>query len=163
MPSAGATSLVPEKARWRSIPVITLSRHSGSGTLDDPEMRKHSFFALKGNGGVGVDFVLLRFRLRLVLFIDVLDRTFAGELARQDHHADEAAVFVGSGLREYGVRSRFVPRTARSERRRATVGVDANAAVDEATDARPLVSVQISAAPGRKSHTVAAHQKFAFR
>ena len=37
----------------------------------------------EGNRGVGVDLVLLRFRFRFVLLIDVLDGAFAGELARQ--------------------------------------------------------------------------------
>jgi len=43
------------------------------------------------------------------------------------------------------------------------MGVDADAALDHAADARPLVAVLIGAAAGRKGHAVAAHQQLAFR
>ena len=60
-------------------------RHRATPSLPRPERDRR----------VGVDLVLLGLRLRLVLLVDVLDRAFADELARQDHHADEAAGLVG--------------------------------------------------------------------
>ena len=46
--------------------------------------------------------VLLRLRFRLVVLVDVLDRAFADQRARQDHDADETGRPV-SGLREHRI------------------------------------------------------------
>src|SRR5215470_12998781 len=126
MRSAGAASLVPEKACWRSTDAIAATR---------------LFARSERYRSVGVDLVLLRFRFRLVLLVDVLDRAFPLKFARQYHHANKAARFVGRGLREYGVRSGFIPRTAGTKRGRAPVRVDANAALDQAADARTLMAM----------------------
>src|SRR5471032_1960941 len=95
MASTPVTSLVPEKACWRSMEVM-------------------SFTSVEANGGVGVDLVALRLRLGLVFFVDVLDRTFANERAWQDHHADKAAGLVARGLREHRVGPGFIPGAPRS-------------------------------------------------
>src|SRR5215470_14008624 len=112
MRSAGAASLVPEKACWRSTDVIAATR---------------LFARSERYRSVGVDLVLLRFRLRLVLLVDVLDRAFPLKFARQYHHANKAAWFVGRRLREHSVRSRFIPRSARTKRGRAPVRVNSDA------------------------------------
>src|SRR6185369_14853111 len=148
MRSAGAASLVPEKACWRSTDVI-----AATGL----------FARSEGNRSVGVNLVLLRLRFRLVLLVDVLNRAFPLKFAWQYHHANKAARFVGRRLREHGVRSGFIPRTARTKRGRAPVRVDPNAALDQAADAGALMAMQVSAAAGRKGDAVAAHQQIAFR
>src|SRR5215475_6104710 len=101
MRSAGAASLVPEKACWRSTDVIAATR---------------LFARSEDYRSVGVNLVLLRFRLRLVLLVHILNRAFSLKFAWQYHHANEAARFIRRRLREYGIGSRFIPRTARTER-----------------------------------------------
>jgi hypothetical protein len=56
-----------------------------------------------------------------------LQRAFAEERARQDHHADEAARPV-RGLREHGLGPALVPGAARAVGGRMAGGVDADAA-----------------------------------
>src|SRR6185437_16666059 len=112
---------------------------------------------------VGEDLVLLRLRLRLVVVVDVLNRTLAHERARQDHDADETRRFVGRSLREHRIGAALVPGAARAVAGRSAVRVDADAAVDQAADARALVPMQIGAAAGREGDAVAAHQELAPR
>src|SRR4029078_5708957 len=128
-------------------------RHRATPSLSWPERDR----------SVGIYFVLLGLRLRLVLFVDILDRAFAHELARQDHHAYEATGFVRRGLCKHRVRPGFIPGAARAERGRTLVRVDADAALDQAADSRPLMAMLVSTAAGRESDAVAAHQQLAFR
>src|SRR6266446_9517741 len=109
--------------------------------------------------GVGGNLVLLRARLGRVGGVDELQRAFAEERARQDHHADEAARPIGS-LREHGLGPALVPRAARAVRGRAAGRVDADAALDQAANARPLMAVGEGAAAGRRD-AVAAQEKLA--
>src|SRR5262249_61091905 len=109
MRSAGAASLVPEKACWRSTDVIAATR---------------LFARSEEYRSVGVNLVLLRFRLRFVLLIDVLNRAFPLKFAWQYHHANKAARFSGRRLREHGVRSGFIRGTAGAKRCLRTVVVD---------------------------------------
>src|SRR6516165_3878290 len=143
MRSAGAASLVPEKACWRSTDVIAATRLLARS---------------EGYRRVGVDLVLLRFRLRLVLLVDVLNRAFPLKFAGQYHHANKAARFVGRRLREHGIRSGFIPRTAGTKRGRAPVRVDSNATLDQAADAGAKMAMQVGATARRKSNAVSAHQ-----
>src|SRR5712691_9814 len=112
---------------------------------------------------VAQDPVLLRPGLRLVVLVEVLDRAFSLERARQDHHPDEAARAVHGGLGKNRVRPALVPSPARTVGGRAAMGVDADAAFDEAADAGSLVPVEIGASAGRERDTVAAHQEIAWR
>ena len=96
---------------------------------------------------VGVDLVGLRLRLRFVFLAQILDRASRQIGHRQDHGADEARRPVG-GLREHRLRTVFVPRAARTVRRRAAVGVDADATVEQAANPRPLMAVQVGEPPG---------------
>ena len=75
--------------------------------------------------------------------------------ARQDHDADEARRPVRS-LGEHAVRPGLVPGAAGSIRRRAAVGVDADGAFEQTTDAGALMPVQIGAAARRERDAVAA-------
>src|SRR4029077_4182844 len=93
------------------------------------------------------DFVALRLRLGLVLFVQILDRAARQIGHRQDHDTNETRRRIGR-LREYRIGSPFKPGAARSIRRRSALGVDADAAVEEATDAGPLMAVHIGAAAG---------------
>src|SRR5205814_10656200 len=111
---------------------------------------------LKSDRRVDEDLVLLRARLALVLVFDELKRAFAQERTRQNHCADEAAWPVGGSLRKHRIGSALVPGRARAVARRMALRIDADAAFDQATDARALVPMQIGAAAGRKRHTVAA-------
>ena len=43
------------------------------------------------------------------------------------------------------------------------MGIDPDPAVNQAADARPLVTMQIGASTWRKGHAVATHQQFSFR
>src|SRR5215831_7568449 len=113
-----------------------------------------------GDRHVGEDLVLLHARLGRVGGVDELQRAFAQERARQDHHADEAARPIG-GLREYGLGPALVPRAAWAVGGRAAVSVDADAALDQAADARPLMAVGMGAAAGWKRDAVAAQEELA--
>src|SRR6266566_10168518 len=108
-----------------------------------------------GDRSVGEDLVLLRARLLRIGRIDELQRAFAKERARQDHHADEAAGPIG-GLREHRLGPALVPGAARTVGGRAAGRVDADAALDQAADARPLMAVGKGAAAGRERDAVAA-------
>src|SRR5439155_719408 len=79
--------------------------------------------------------------------------------ARQEHPADEAAGAIG-GLREHGLGAALVPRAAGAVRDRTARRVDADAAFEQATDARPLMGVPVGAAAGRKGDAVAAQEQF---
>ena len=98
---------------------------------------KRSIGRIVLNGRVNEDAVLLRLGLRLVILVDVLDRALPQERAWQDHHADEAARPVGRRLGEHWGRAGLIPGGARPVRGRATVGVDADAALDQAADRGP--------------------------
>src|SRR4029078_11428406 len=100
---------------------------------------------------VGEDLVLLHARLVLVGLVYVLDRAFRDQRARHDHDANEAAGRIGGDVREHRVGPGLVPGAARSVRRRAAVGVDADAALEETADAGPLIAVQIGALPRREA------------
>jgi hypothetical protein len=89
-----------------------------------------------------------------------LQRAFAEQRARQDHHADEAARAIG-GLREHGLGPALVPGAAGAVRGRAARRVDADAAFEQAADARPLMGVPIGATASRERDAVAAQQQFA--
>ena len=105
----------------------------------------------------------LRLGPRLVVGTEIFDRAFAQKRARQDHHADEAGGAVARALREHRLRSAFVPGAARAVAGRGSMGVDPNAALEQAADAGPLMPVQEGAAAGRKRHAVAAQQQIACR
>src|SRR6202023_3020290 len=107
---------------------------------------------------IGENFILLRLRLGLVFLVEIFDRAFAQIGERQHHDADEARRPVG-GLRKYAVRAGFVPSTAGTIGMRMAAGVDANAAFEQTTDARPLMPVQISAAARRERDAVAAQEQ----
>src|SRR6185437_3975860 len=128
-----------------------------------PAGGRYSLPRLELDRRVGEDLVLLGLRFVLVLGLDVLDRAFAGERARQDHDANEAARPVLGGLREHRIRAGLVPSAAGSIRRRAAARIDADAAFDHAADAGSLMHVRESAATGREGDAVAAHQQFALR
>src|ERR1700722_5516876 len=87
---------------------------------------------------IGENFILLRFRLGFVFFVEILDRAFAQVGERQDHHADEARRPVG-GLREHAVRTGLVPSAAGAIRMRMAAGVDADASFEQTPDAWPLM------------------------
>src|SRR5436305_1946678 len=55
------------------------------------------------NRHVDKDLILLQARFVLVLGVDVLDRAFAAQFPRQDHHPDETAWPIRCGLREHSV------------------------------------------------------------
>src|SRR5262249_17026712 len=112
---------------------------------------------------IGENLVLLHPRFVLVLLVDVLDRAFADQAARQNHDPDEPARPVGGGLREDRLGPALVPGAARPVGGRAAVGIDADAALDQAADARPLVAVPVGAAAWRKADAVAAQQELALR
>src|SRR4029453_15372551 len=80
--------------------------------------------------------------------------------ARRNNHADEAARAIG-GLREPGLGPPLVPGAAGAVRGRAARRVDADAAFEQAADARPLVGVPGGAGAGRKRDVVAAQEQFA--
>src|SRR5262249_2610470 len=113
-----------------------------------------------GDGDVGENLVLLHARLGGVGSVDELQRAFSDERAREDHHADEAARPLG-GLREYGLGPALVPRAARAVGGRAAACVDADAALDQAADARPLMAVGMGAAAGWERDAVAAQEQLA--
>src|SRR5262245_52091504 len=115
------------------------------------------------DGRVDKEVVLLQLRLRPVLFVEIFDGTFAHQGARQDHHPDETAGPVEGRLREDGVGSALEPGSARAVRRRAAMGVDADAALEEAADAGALMPVPVGAAAGREPDAVAAQQEIAGR
>ena len=112
---------------------------------------------------VGEALVGLRLGPRLVVGIEIFDRAFAQKRARQDHHADEAGGAVARALREHRLRPAFVPGAARAVAGRGAVGIDPDAALDEAADAGALMPMQEGAAAGRKRHAVAAQQQIAGR
>src|SRR5262249_43062672 len=109
---------------------------------------------------VGENRVLLHARLGRVGGVDELPRAFSPERARQEHHADEAARPIG-GLREHGLGPALVPGAAWAVGGRVAGGVDADAALDEAADARPLMAVGMGAAAGREGDAIAAQEKLA--
>src|SRR5262249_35512931 len=75
-----------------------------------------------GDGDVGENLVLLHARLGRVGGVDELQRAFADERARQDHHADEAARPTG-GPREHGLGPALGTRAPRAARGPAARGV----------------------------------------
>ena len=105
------------------------------------------FTRREGDRRIRVDLVLCDFGFALssslTYWIELLPA-----VARQDHDADEAAPFVGSRLREHRVGPGLVPGAARTIRRRAAVRVDADAALDQAADARALMAVRKAQPPG---------------
>src|SRR5262249_7658784 len=62
---------------------------------------------------IGQNLVLLDPRLGPVLFVDILERGFSQQLARQDHHANEPRGPVGCRLRENRIGTAFIPRSTR--------------------------------------------------
>jgi len=115
------------------------------------------------NRCIGQDFVLLDARLALVLFVDILERGFSQQLPRQDHHPDESARTIGGRLRKHGIRAALVPGSAGTIGRRAASGVDANAALDQATNPGAPMPMQKGTAAGRKTYAVTAQEKLAVR
>src|SRR5262249_56077143 len=63
--------------------------------------------------------------------------------------------------REHGLGPALVPRAARAVRGGGAGWGDADAALDQAADARPLMAVRMGAAAGRKRDAVAAQEKLA--
>src|ERR1700704_4410333 len=127
-----------------------------------PAMPKSVTRLLPGDRLIDEDLILLRFRPRLVVLVDVGDRALAEQRAGQDQHPDKARRTIGA-LRENRLGAGFEPGAARSVGRRASVGVDADAAFDQAADAGALMGVQIGAAARRKADAVAPHQEIARR
>src|SRR5215471_5057070 len=115
----------------------------------------------KRNRRVDENLVLLQTRLLLVGFIDILNRAFAEKIARQNEDANEAGRAVGRCLREDRIRAGLIPGFALGVGRRVTERVNANGALDEAADARPLMAMQISTAARWKGHAVAAPEDVA--
>src|SRR5712671_2416701 len=117
----------------------------------------------KRNRRIHKNLVLLRAWPGLVVLVDQLQRTLAPQVPRQDHHADETAWTIGGSLGEDRVRAALVPGAAGAVAGRMPFGVDADAALDQAADARPLMAMQERAATGRECHAVAAQQQLALR
>src|SRR5712671_641471 len=117
----------------------------------------------KRNRRIHKNLVLLRAWPGVVVLVDQLQRTLAPQVPRQDHHADETAWTIGGSLGEDRVRAALVPGAAGAVAGRMPFGVDADAALDQAADARPLMAMQERAATGRECHAVAAQQQLALR
>src|SRR6185369_13778459 len=67
------------------------------------------------------------------------------------------------GLREHRVRAVLEPRVADIVAVRLPIAVDAQRALDQAADARPLMAMRIGGTAGRKRHAVAAPEQIALR
>src|SRR5204863_35233 len=115
------------------------------------------------NRCVDENLVLLRARLVPVRLAEILDRALAEKRARQRHHAYEAARTIRRGLREHRIRPALEPGAARSVARRVALGIDADAALDEAADSWTLMTMQIGTAARRKGNAVAAQQEITLR
>src|SRR5579885_1118605 len=103
----------------------------------------------RGDRHVSINFILLRFRLGLILLVEVFDRAFSQIAERQQHDADKARGAI-RGLGEDRLRPALIPGGAWPIRVRPSARVDANAAFDQTADAGPLMPMQVSTASRRK-------------
>src|ERR1043166_8488820 len=107
--------------------------------------------------------ILLGARLSLILLVDQAEGAFSHERARDNHHANEAARTVGSGLCEDRLRPALEPSAAGAVGRGMAVCVDADAPFDQAANTGSLVGVQIGETAGRERDAVTAQEQFAGR
>src|ERR1700691_2992261 len=139
-----------ERARFSSL--------SSPETYCRTDKRFHRSRASSGtrHRHVGVDFVALGLRLRLVFVAQIFHRALRQIRHRQEHRSDETRRPVGR-LREYRLWTGFEPWTAGAVRGRAAMGVDADATLEQTADARPQMAVQIGTAAWREGDPVTPH------
>src|SRR5262249_23457474 len=138
--------------------VIALKADPVDVSCDCRTAQSSSWCCAKIQRRVNINLVLLGARLSLVLLVDQAERAFSQERERDNHHANEAAGAVGSGLCEDRLRPALEPSGAGAVGRGTAVCVDADAPFDQAANTGSLMGVQISETAGRERHAITAQE-----